>query len=72
MAVDLDYLMHTCIQSNQSCFRYYCNKCQREYQGSPKINYENPSEELGEDVILVERGEYKSYTCNVIAISQVQ
>jgi hypothetical protein len=44
--------------------RYYCNKCQREYKGSPKINYENPSEELGEDVILVERGEYKCNSCS--------
>lgn len=44
--------------------RYYCNKCQREYQVSPKIDYENAKEELGEDVILVEKGEYKCNTCN--------
>jgi hypothetical protein len=46
--------------------RYYCNKCQREYKGSPKVEYETPNEELGEDVILVERGEYKCNTCNNI------
>jgi hypothetical protein len=44
--------------------RYYCNKCQREYQRFPKIDYENPNEELGDDVILVEREEYK---CNTLA-----
>ena len=44
--------------------RYYCNKCQKEYQGSPKIEYKTPNEELGEDVILIERGEYKCNTCN--------
>jgi hypothetical protein len=36
---------------------YYCNKCLKEYQGSPKIAYENPNGELGDDVILLEKGE---------------
>ena len=44
--------------------RYYCNKCLREYEGSPKIDYENPNEELGDEVILLEKGEYKCNTCN--------
>jgi hypothetical protein len=45
---------------------YKSNKCQREYEGSPNVEYETPNEELGEDVILVERGEYKCNTCNNI------
>jgi sporulation protein YlmC with PRC-barrel domain/DNA-directed RNA polymerase subunit RPC12/RpoP len=44
--------------------KYYCSKCEREYEGSPAINYENPNEELGEGVTLIEKGEYKCRTCN--------
>lgn len=32
--------------------RYYCNKCLKEYQGSPKIAYENPNGELAICVIV--------------------
>jgi hypothetical protein len=46
--------------------KYYCNKCTKEYPGSPAITYENPNEELGEGVIVVEKGEYKCRTCNNI------
>ena len=49
--------------------KYYCNKCGKEYYGSPLISYENPNEELGEGVILIEKGEYKCKVCNnVIAL----
>jgi hypothetical protein len=46
--------------------KYYCNKCAKEYPGSPVISYENPNEELAEDVILIEKGEYRCKTCNNI------
>ena len=46
--------------------KYYCNKCEKEYEGSPAISYDNPNEELGEDVILIEKGEYKCSSCNNI------
>ena len=46
--------------------KYYCNKCEREYEGSPMVNYENPNEQLGEGVTLIEKGEYKCKTCNSI------
>jgi DNA-directed RNA polymerase subunit RPC12/RpoP len=46
--------------------RYYCNKCGKEYQGPPTIKYESPNEELAENVILIEKGEYKCSTCNNI------
>jgi len=46
--------------------KYYCNKCEKEYEGSPVISYENPNEDLGEDVTLIEKGEYKCGTCNNI------
>ena len=49
--------------------KYYSNKCGNEHSGSPLINYENPNEELGEGVILIEKGEYKCKVCNnVIAL----
>jgi sporulation protein YlmC with PRC-barrel domain len=48
--------------------KYYCNKCERDYEGSPTIIYETPNEELGEGVTLTEKGEYKCRTCdNVLA-----
>ena len=49
--------------------KYYCNKCGNEHSGSPLISYENPNEELGEGVFLIEKGEYNCNVChNVIAV----
>ncbi len=44
--------------------KYHCNKCEKEYEGSPSIVYDNPNEALGEGVTLVEKGEYKCRTCS--------
>ncbi len=44
--------------------KYHCNKCEKEYEGSPSIIYDNPNEALGEGVTLVEKGEYKCKTCS--------
>ena len=44
--------------------RYYCNKCKKEYTGCPAITYENPNEKLGENVTLIEEGEYRCKVCN--------
>ena len=44
--------------------KYFCNKCEKEYEGAPSIIYDNPNEELGEGVTLAEKGEYKCKTCN--------
>jgi hypothetical protein len=44
--------------------KYFCNKCAKEHPNCPVISYENPDEELGEGVILVEKGEYKCRVCN--------
>jgi sporulation protein YlmC with PRC-barrel domain len=44
--------------------KHYCNKCEKAYEGSPALVFENPNEELGEGVILIEKGEYKCKTCN--------
>jgi sporulation protein YlmC with PRC-barrel domain len=44
--------------------KYYCNKCEKAYEGSPSLVFENPNEELGEGVTLIEKGEYKCKTCS--------
>jgi hypothetical protein len=44
--------------------RYYCNKCEKEYDGCPAISYENPNEKLGENIRLIEEGEYRCRGCN--------
>ncbi|MFZ0327816.1 MAG: hypothetical protein WBP64_12115 [Nitrososphaeraceae archaeon] len=44
--------------------KYYCNKCERQHEGSPKIRYDNPNEQLGEGITLIEKGEYSCGVCN--------
>jgi len=44
--------------------KHYCNKCEKAYEGSPALVFENPNEELGEGVTLIEKGEYKCKTCS--------
>lgn len=46
--------------------RYHCNKCDKDYVGSPDIKYDSPNEDVGEGVILVEKGEYKCQTCSAV------
>jgi len=46
--------------------KYDCNKCGKEYSGSPLIIYENPNEEITEGLVVLERGEYKCIICNNI------
>jgi sporulation protein YlmC with PRC-barrel domain len=43
--------------------KYYCNKCEEQFDGPPSIIYDNPNEDLGEGVILEEKGEYKCKKC---------
>lgn len=55
--------------SEERFLKYHCNACGKEYDGSPVINFETPNEELGQGVILVEKGEYKCKNCdNIIAL----
>ena len=44
--------------------KYHCNKCEKEFEGPPHLQYENPNEELGEGVTLIEKGEYKCKACS--------
>jgi sporulation protein YlmC with PRC-barrel domain len=46
--------------------KYYCNTCEKEYEGSPKIEYENPNEIVAENLVLLERGQYMCTTCGSV------
>jgi sporulation protein YlmC with PRC-barrel domain len=43
--------------------KYYCNTCEKEYEGSPKIDYESPNEEVAQNLVLLERGQYRCTIC---------
>ncbi len=46
--------------------KYYCNTCEKEYDGSPKIDYETPNEVVAENLILLEKGQYVCTTCGSV------
>lgn len=46
--------------------KYYCNTCEKEYEGSPKVEYENPNEVVAENLVLLEKGQYMCTTCGSI------
>ena len=48
----------------ESIKKYSCNTCDKEYDGSPKIEFENPNEEVAENLILAERGQYQCTVCS--------
>lgn len=43
--------------------KHFCNTCEKEFDGAPKIEFENPNEEVAENLILAERGQYICNTC---------
>ena len=49
--------------ANEKITKFFCNTCERDYEGSPKIEFENPNEEVAENLILVEKGQYICSTC---------
>jgi len=46
--------------------KYFCNTCEKEYEASPKIEYENPNEVVSENLTLVEKGQYICTTCSSV------
>lgn len=48
---------------NERISKYFCNTCERDYEGSPRIEFENPNEEVAENLMLVEKGQYLCSTC---------
>ncbi|MDE1725637.1 MAG: zinc-ribbon domain-containing protein [Thaumarchaeota archaeon] len=46
--------------------KYYCNTCEKEYEGSPKVDYETPNETVAENLVLLEKGQYICITCGSV------
>ena len=44
--------------------KHFCNTCEKEFKGPPKIEFENPNEEVAENLVLAERGQYICKSCN--------
>lgn len=51
----------------QKMSKYYCKNCETEFNNPPKIYLEeNTNEQVSDNLILVERGQYKCQQCNGI------
>jgi len=51
----------------QNMHKYFCKKCESEFDGSPKIQIEeSPNEAVADGLILVERGQYTCDKCSSI------
>ncbi|HII03818.1 MAG TPA: hypothetical protein HA350_03420, partial [Candidatus Nitrosotenuis sp.] len=48
---------------SQLISKFFCNTCEKDYEGGPKIEFENPNEEVAQNLILRERGQYICTTC---------
>ena len=44
--------------------KHFCNTCEKEFEGAPKIEFENPNEEVAENLILAEKGQYICNLCS--------
>ena len=49
---------------NEKISKFYCNTCERDFEGAPQIQFENPNEEVAENLILVEKGQYICTNCS--------
>lgn len=49
---------------NQRITKHFCNTCEKEFEGAPDIKFENPNEEVAENLILAEKGQYICNTCH--------
>ena len=51
----------------QNMQKYFCKKCESEFDGSPKTQIEeSPNEAVADGLILVERGQYTCHKCSSI------
>ena len=49
----------------EKMFKHYCKECETEFNNPPKIHLEeNPNEEVADNLILVERGQYTCEKCS--------
>lgn len=48
-------------------FKHYCNNCETEFENPPKIQLEeNSNEEVADNLVLIERGQYTCEKCGSI------
>jgi len=51
----------------QSMKKHYCKICEEEFDASPKVHLEeNNREEVADNLVLIERGQYTCQKCNAI------
>jgi len=51
----------------QKMSKHYCKECEAEFDNQPKIQLEeNTNEEVADNLVLVERGQYTCEKCNSI------
>ena len=51
----------------EKMFKHYCNNCETEFENPPKIHLEeNRNEEVADNLILVERGQYACEKCDSV------
>lgn len=46
--------------------KYFCNTCEKDFEGSPKIDYESPNELVADNLMLLERGQYICINCGSV------
>lgn len=46
--------------------KYFCNTCEKDFEGSPRIDYENPNELVADNLMLIEKGQYICTNCGSI------
>ena len=46
--------------------KYFCNTCEKDFEGSPRIDYENPNELVADNLMLLEKGQYICSNCGAV------
>lgn len=46
--------------------KYFCNTCEKDFEGSPRVDYENPNELVAENLMLLEKGQYVCTNCGSV------
>ena len=51
----------------EKMLKHYCNTCETEFDNPPKIQLEeSPNEEVADNLILIERGQYVCEKCSAV------
>ena len=58
------FLAPLCRMNPEKISKHLCNICDKEFEGAPKIQYENPNEEVAAGIVLIEKGRYLCGVCD--------